>query len=502
MEKEIKAVNVFSEGEQSFGWLQVLQQEKIPHRCQTDLESRITIFPGKFPDEVYDYVQKGGIAILEKPGELSRLGLKRKGEGVISRFYFPPLYEDGITAPAVVEIYEGRGYGHFIIHEERLIKYGMEIGYHPLVLEIPWGRGCFFVISCKLSSLLMYYGDTLRKFSPFTEVTERVAAIDKSKVSRVLVAVLKKAFEKAGIPYIGLWYYPENFTTVFMFRVDVDGVEGNITKRISDICERYGVRATFYVNMNLCQPEEIYLKKISRFHYIGNHGNIHNIFDTVDGNKDNIITCEKWLEEIFGEKTKLFTAPRGLWNEDLALALEELGYTSSSDFGFHFDGFPFHPVIHGRPLKILQIPVHPYCVNRARRFYREKGLGEVSPDEVIEYYKKVIEYKINLNEPILIYGHPDGLGHMSDAVLPAIFEYMRQKGIYIASIPEFSDWWIRREKEELRIFYDADEAVYKVDMSDDVSLMVESKKPVKIKVKSRYITVNGRQIITGKEIFD
>ncbi|MDK2879297.1 MAG: hypothetical protein PWR06_2013 [Thermoanaerobacteraceae bacterium] len=498
MLREIEAVSVFSDSDEvSSGWLQVLQQEKIPYGCHADLAGRITIFPDKFPEEVYEYVKKGGIAVLEKPGDLSRIDLKRKGEGVISRFYFPLLGDDGITAPAVVDIYEGQGWGHFIVHEERLVKYGMKIGYHPLVLEVPWGQGFFYIISCRLSSLLMYYGDTLRRFSPFTEVTERVTAIDKSKISRVMVAVLKRAFERAGIPYIGLWYYPQDYSTVFMFRIDVDGVEGEITGRISDICEQYGIRTTFYVNMNLCQPEEDCLKKISRFHFIGNHGNIHNVFDTVYGNKDNIVTCERWLEKLFGEKTSLFSAPRGLWNEDLAVALEELGYTSSSDFGFYIDGFPFHPVVRGKPLKILQIPVHPYCVNRAQRYYKEKGLGKVSPEEVIEYYKKIIDHKEKLNEPILIYGHPNGLGYQSHIVLPAIFEYIRQKGIHTTSIPEFSDWWIRRENTKLQVFYDPDEDVYKIDVSDDVSLMIETKEPVKVGIKSRSITVKDRQIITG-----
>jgi len=499
MEHKIEAVNIFSDSsENCHGWLHVLQQEKVPYRCHTDLSSRITIFPDEFPKEGYEYVRKGGIAILEKPGELDKLGLKPRGEAVISRFYFPLDGDNVIYAPSLVDIYRGQGYGHFIVHEERLIKYGIKLGYHPLVLEVPWGKGFFFIFAAKISRLLLYHGNTLRRFSNFTDVTERVSSIDKSKVSRVLVTILKKAFEKAEIPYVGLWYYPNDYDTVFMFRIDVDGVEGETTKRISDICEKYGVRTTFYVNKDLCQAEENYLKGISDYHYVGNHGDIHNIFDTKNENKDNIISCENWLNKVFGvRKTKLFTAPRGLWNEELAVALDELGYTSSSDFGFFFDGFPFHPVVNGRPLKLLQIPTNPYCVNRARKFYQENSLGEVAPDTTIEYFKKVIKHKRSINEPILIYGHPDGLGHVSNIVLPAVFEYVRQEGIYITSIHEFSDWWLKRESVDLEVLYDG-ENTYKVKVPEDtdVSVMVDTKRPVKVNINSRCIILRGMKIIT------
>src|SRR5438270_178455 len=75
----------------------------------------------------------------------------------------------------------------------------------------------------RLSELLLSLGDTLRTFSRHSSITERIVAIDKAQILRVLVWILRKGFSLLGLPYIHLCYYPNRAASVFAFRIDVDG---------------------------------------------------------------------------------------------------------------------------------------------------------------------------------------------------------------------------------------------------------------------------------------
>ena len=87
----------------------------------------------------------------------------------------------------------------------------------------------------------------------------------------------------------------------------------------------------------------------------------------------NIKECEVWLDSIGIAHGPWFAAPRGMWNFALGLSLEELGFDFSSDFGYDIDSFPFFPRFRGRKMKLLQIPIHPYSVERDSIFCDEQG---------------------------------------------------------------------------------------------------------------------------------
>jgi hypothetical protein len=84
-----------------------------------------------------------------------------------------------------------------------------------------------------------------------------------------------------------------------------------------------------------------------------------------------------------------YAAPRGMWNPELGAALEELGYLYSSDFGLEIDGLPFFPRVYTQRTGVIQIPIHPFSVERAVRYAEENGLNPPSEEEVLSYFTAV-----------------------------------------------------------------------------------------------------------------
>ncbi|GGP07815.1 polysaccharide deacetylase family protein [Oceanobacillus neutriphilus] len=499
MYEKLKSLSIQPGGREIAGWEQILLQEKIPYELSDNTNFNIKIFPKEVKrNDMLDYVANGGIGIIEKPGDIEELNLWKSGEAFVSTLHFPEINVNHVVSPTIVDIYNTKGIGYFNVHEQRLIKYEMEIGYHPVIIKIPHGKGFLLVVSCELSKLLGFYGDTLRSYSSYTKVTERVSAIDKRSISNVLVYVLKLAHQLAGIPYIGLWYYPEKEKTLFMFRVDVDGAEGYNTEKMSDISKNYGVEATFYVNKDLCINDINALQAIDSFHTIGNHGDIHNVFDSFQDNETNILSCQEWLLNNLGAETNLYVSPRGLWNESLALALEKLDFKCSSDFGYHIDGFPYHPVVNGKRLNLLQIPVHPHNVGRAQVYANESGnFEEVEPENITEYYKRIIDEKAEKNEPIMLFGHPHGLGYQ-DEVLNNVFSYIKEQGIQSISISKFADWWLKRSKTDIQVNIDKNTNTYAIETSDkDVSIYCQGEGDKVILPNNKEICIHGSQIIAS-----
>ncbi|MCT1901928.1 polysaccharide deacetylase family protein [Oceanobacillus sojae] len=499
MYEKLKNLSIHPGGREMAGWEQILLQEKIPYELSDNTDFNIKIFPKEVKrSDMLDYVANGGVGIIEKPGDIEELNLWKSGEALVSTLNFPEININHVAAPTIVDIYDTNGIGHVNVHEQRLIKYDMKIGYHPIIVKIQHGKGYLLVVSCELSKLLGYYGDTLREYSSYTKVTERVSAIDKRNISAALVYLLKLAHQLAGIPYIGLWYYPEKEKTLFMFRVDVDGAEGHNTEKMSDISKNYGVEATFYVNKDLCINDLDFLQAIDSFHTIGNHGDIHNVFDSFQENETNILSCQEWLLNNLGVDTNLYVSPRGLWNESLALVLEKLGFKSSSDFGFHIDGFPFHPVVNGKRLNLLQIPVHPHNVGRAQMYAKESGnVEEIDPKNITNYYKKIIDEKEERNEPIMLFGHPYDLGYEDD-VLNGIFSHMKEKDIKPISISKFTDWWLKRSETDIEVHVEKSSNTYAVETSDkDVSIYIQGEGDKVILPDNKIIDIHGSQIIAS-----
>jgi len=439
-------VGLFGTAEANAGWFRVLQQEMVPFRETTEPDCPVTCFTESLPPWLENYVSSGGIALIAAPA-MENLPVRPPVDGwsVLHQFHFPEAGIEEAYAPAKALLIREHGYGHIRLNEDRIIKDGLDIGKYPLVVRRTLGKGALYLSALPLSDLLILQGNRLRRFSPFSEVKERVSSIDKAQVARVMVWMLRQAFSEIDAPYVHLWYYPGQVPSVFIFRVDVDGPAGENLSRLVQECDRARITANFFINRAKCLGMETALNGLLS-HEVGSHGDIHNVYDSYEENHQNILQGRRWVHEVLSIDTPFFVAPRGLWNRALGEALEDLGVPYSSDFGIDFDGLPYHPLVGNRHLNLLQVPVHPHCAERAAIQAEEEHLPAPTPQELLRYYQHVIEYKVARNEPVILYGHPQELGRYASQILPHLFAMVRKLDLPNLRYSDFTRWWLEREK--------------------------------------------------------
>jgi polysaccharide deacetylase family protein (PEP-CTERM system associated) len=156
------------------------------------------------------------------------------------------------------------------------------------------------------------------------------------------------------------YYHVEAFQAVIK-REDWDGYESRVyssTRKILEILERYGIKATFFILGWVAERTPGIVKEIQAAgHEIGSHGYAHQIIyhQTPDEFADDVRRSLEIIEGITGEKILGFRAPsfsvttRSLW------AIEIL-----QSFGLLYDSSVF-PIIHDL-YGIPDAPRHPYQI--------------------------------------------------------------------------------------------------------------------------------------------
>ena len=129
-----------------------------------------------------------------------------------------------------------------------------------------------------------------------------------------------------------------------------------------------------------------------------------------------------------------FAAPFGEWNEELNQSLEELNFKYSSEFSYAYDCFPLYPEVKNSFSKVLQLPIHPLSFGRLR-------WGGHDDEAMLNYFINIIEQKLTLQEPVILYTHP---GEERLNILNEIFRKINIFNIPILTFNDFYDWWIKR----------------------------------------------------------
>lgn len=429
-------------------WRRIVRQEGLPHADATGgPEHAITVTSGAVPTWAERYVADGGVLVVsgaEGLGDLAPEPVHASIQHVAT--------SDGTTlaTPCIARLFPGDGAGQVRLHEDRVTKDGIEQDVFPLVSVRRIGRGHLVWSGVPLTDLLGAGGDRLRRFSRFTDVTERVATVDKAGVADVLVGMLRDGFELAGLPPVGLGRFSDGAASVLIWRVDVDGAFGDRTRALAAAAARQDVRASFFINGRHCEDHPGELRDLPGDHEIGHHGYVHNLFPTVEGNVDNLERGAAWVESAVGAPPTTFVAPRGLWNHALDTALARTGHPYSSDFAIDFDSLPWRT-----PAGVLQVPVHPYSPERAAVFAAETGRPDPTPAEVGSHYIEVLRDQVRNRRPAHLYGHPEVLGAMADDVLPAVVAAARAVGVGTCTLAEYAAWWAEREHAGVRLWWDS-----------------------------------------------
>lgn len=133
---------------------------------------------------------------------------------------------------------------------------------------------------------------------------------------------------------------PTNFTTAFKPIYRVDTAENNVAIMVNvyqgseyveemiEIMDRYNATCTFFVGGIWVSKNHTLLKKMAEVAEIGNHGYLHRDHARLNEkqNREEILLCEKQVEEATGIKTNLFAPPSGSIGETMLMVCEKLEY--------------------------------------------------------------------------------------------------------------------------------------------------------------------------------
>lgn len=213
------------------------------------------------------------------------------------------------------------------------------------------------------------------------------------------------------------WYHTMDFNFPFeTWHKYEDRIEYGV-KSIIELLQKRNVKATFFVLGCVAEKHpEIIKELVAKGHEIGSHGSIHRMVTTQNREefKDDVMRSKEILQQITGREINLYRSsswsivPKTLWALEV---LEELGFICDSSiqpFATPLSGFknaptkPFHPIIGGRKLNILEFPPSVISIGKVCLPFCGGLYLRALPKEFINYGLK----NTNKNTAGMIYTHP------------------------------------------------------------------------------------------------
>ncbi len=266
-------------------------------------------------------------------------------------------------------------------------------------------------------------------------VDERTARYAKGRIRRELLSKLRATIEQAGGVWARVAPMPYPYRSAFNFRVDLDEpipedyFEFAKSRKPIEDCTSYYISTNAYGNST-----EVLADLSGRD--VQSHGHYHASLASVQGNVSNLSRAREILRSA-GFASMGFAAPGGRWTPGLDLALEQLGYEFSSDFGIGYDDLPYFPWLGKRFSRVLQIPIHPVCEG----LLFEAGCADVER-RLIAHFESVIESLKGSDEPIFLYGHPERRLARLKNVPRALDEAVGGDAlVWRTTADEFARWW-------------------------------------------------------------
>jgi peptidoglycan/xylan/chitin deacetylase (PgdA/CDA1 family) len=296
-----------------------------------------------------------------------------------------------------------------------------------VVSEMNHGRGNIIIIPSNFISAILEV-KVLRKriYSNGKTPSERISRVSKGSIYHFLKTVLEHLFHLRNLPFVSLSNFPGKAKNIFLFRIDTDyGSEGQVDL-LYETLKKNEIQGTWFVET---KSAESWIDKYSSFENqeIALHCYRHRLFNTYAENFNNFNNGLEILKKA-SIYPKGLAAPFGEWNNSFNKVMENLEFEYSSEFSYSYDGFPQFAG------KILQIPIHPISFGRLSR----EGYDD---EEMYDYFINVIDQKIALGEPVIIYTHPK---EERLDILKRIFNYINQQELPKYTFKEYSDWWKKR----------------------------------------------------------
>lgn len=315
---------------------------------------------------------------------------------------------------------------------------------NEIVHSHTFGKGIATYLGIDIARLLLSIKNARKNFySPSERLpNEIVSRVSKAPMRQLVTSLLEYLHHQRNLPFVHKWYYPENEPTIFTFRIDSDKGSQEQIDESYRLSEQYQIPTTWFLDVKSHQEWLGYFSQFTA-QEIGVHCYEHVVYNSTVLNKENF---EKALELLRAHKfnVKGVTAPTGTWNIYFAKAIEELGFEYSSEFGFDYDNLPSYPARTNAFSPVLQLPIHPVCVGSMLR-------ARLSFGEMIEYFKNIVDLRIQTNQPVCLYHHPT---HKHNEVFEEVFRYINGHNIRKFSYSQYAGWWKKRNKSEIAVVYD------------------------------------------------
>ena len=286
--------------------------------------------------------------------------------------------------------------------------------------------------------------------------SEVVSVVSKGEVRRLVEHALMELHALRGLPYLHIWFFPDERPNIFCFRIDTDyGTRAQILD-LYRTARRCGVAMSWFLHV---EAHEEWLDLFTRFEEqeIAVHCRTHRTYPTYEPNAANMAEATYLLRRA-GLDPVGFAAPNGRWNRALGRAVRDQGFLYSSEFALAYDDLPFNPALEGAFSPALQVPIHPVSVGN---FLRVRGTER----EMVEYYGRAVEEKLAYDRPLIFYHHPT---HEAGGLLDEIFGAVRNAGVESVTFADYARWWNLRSRayhaaewsgERLDLELDADPSV-------------------------------------------
>ena len=195
-----------------------------------------------------------------------------------------------------------------------------------------------------------------------------------------------------------------------------DRVESN-TRKIMDILDEYDVKATFFVLGCVAQKFPRLVQEIvKRGHEVGSHGGWHRMLHELTDEEflEDVIFSKRILEEVAGRPVVYYRAPSWSLSPSNYKALEVLesqGFVCDSSlqpFQTPLSGIrgapqvPFHPVVGGRRLDIVEFPSTVARIGRQTLPFS----GGLYLRTLPLFFVKWALHKVNHEREGMVYVHP------------------------------------------------------------------------------------------------
>ncbi len=425
-----------------FGWKMLLQQAGVPFtfingELSASQYSALIVGDGIDDDEIEQtkkYLADGG-AVLCSEEIYSRLSNSR-GTATFIRYLLEEANSD-FTGVGLVDVFIKcilpRNANTLRTNDG---KYSIFMGQYGggMIIAFPFDAGKLALDN--RTTLKSFYAKGQRL--PF----ERVSLVSKGNLLKLVVRSLEILHHQRGVLFAHKWYFPENSLSIFCWRIDTDYAVQSEIEKLASLLHDEGIPATWFVHTK-AQEKFFPIFEQMNDHEVGIHCYEHRIYKDYHKNIQNI----RKAIDLFNRNrlnAKSYASPFGKWNNNIARAINKCDFDYSSEFSYDYDNVPSYPLIDGDFSETLQVPIHPICIGSLSR----QGFDESA---MVGYFENLLKRKMSLNEPIFLYHHPRD---RNENVLKNIFRLVRNYGIKMQRMIEYSQWWKKRIKDGIQMLVD------------------------------------------------